>query len=1340
MQMPTLTTLASFNGTDGDYPSAASLIADAAGDLLGTTGYGGAYGDGTVFEIVNNGTLSAPSYASTPTVLASFNGPDGTFPNGSLIADANGDLFGATNVGDGTVFEIVNNGTLSAPSYASTPTVLVNLNGTDGQSPNGSLIADAAGDLFETTEIGSNGYGTVFEIAKTATGYASTPTVLVSFNNTDGANPTGGLIADANGDLFSTTVNGGAYNFGTVFEIAKTSTGFSSTPTVLVSFNGADGAEPQSGLVADPAGDLFGETVGGGANNDGVVFEIAKTSTGYASTPTVLVSFNGTDGSEPFGSLIADAAGDLFGTTESGGAYGDGTVFEIAKTANGYASTPTTLVSFNLTDGSEPFGSLIANANGDLFGVTFKGGAYGDGTVFELTGILSLVPTITSSGGPTNQTTQTISGTVIVQTFSGANVSGDAGLMVSIYDGSTLIGTVTPAANGNWSTSVTLLAAQGAQAITAQAADAAGNVGTSSPVTFTLDTIAPTLAITSTGGLTNQTMQTIAGTIDSADAGLTVSIYDGSTLLGTATPAANGNWSKSVTLPNQSANLITAQATDAAGNVGTSSAVTYTLDNPTIIGTVAGQAISDKQTDKPFSTVTVTDAANPTQTQTLTVTLSNASNGVLSNLAGGTYNAATGVYTDIGIASVVATALDGLVFTPTAHQVAPGSTVTTTFTIGVNDGIAPTVTDATTTVVTTAVENLPTINGAVAGQTVSDNQSDHPFATLTIGSVDNPPQTLTLTVTLSAAANGTLSNLGGGYYDPATGVYTISGTAAGVTAALDALVFTPTTHQVAAGSNVTTTFSIGVTDGLSPIVSDTSTSVVATGTANTTIGPTVAITGTDALVKTGSTTTTTIVGTVSDNVQVTSVELYNGSTDLGAATLNANGSWSFAASFGAGTYDNIVAVATDVNNNTSTATAPFTLITGITGAPYTSQEKTFDSAGTLIGRTYFTQDGSVFLAGTVEQLPDGGIDYLYATGTAFEGQTYTSYRSYFSGVQDNAIYEGTTTYYTGISGQAYNSVSVSVDAYNELTEQDFTGVTGAAYSSYEYDYVAGIYDGAKFEFTTVPTGATYSSYETDYNFADAFTGDKFFFTNLPGQPYTGEEEDFDANGALTRVLITGVTGQSYSSLELDYSAGTYTGYKAYYTITGQPYTGEEVDVSAANAITKAVFTGLTDTPYSSVEEDYSNGAVTGTTYYFTDQTGQNFYAYQAIEDAGGNALQEIVDNDDGSHTIVGYQDNQTFTSIANDTFTGGGANETFVFTPIYGHDTITDFVSYLTGTGHDTISLSTSEFANFAAVLSGAQNVGANVVITAPTGDTITLDNVSKAMLSANAGDFTFHA
>ena len=220
-------------------------------------------------------------------------------------------------------------------------------------------------------------------------GPAQASTALVSFSGANGAFPDSALIADAAGDLFGTTSGGGvlgapATNDGMVFEIKNGSTGYANAATTLVAFNGTNGQTPLAGLAIDTSGDLFGTTSAGGANTDGTVFEIKNSSTGYASSPTTLVSFNGTNGSVPKGSLIIDASGNLFGTTSAGGASRDGTVFEIANNGTAYAATPTTLVSFNGTNGTNPSGGLIADAAGDLFGSTQAGGASNDGTEFEI--------------------------------------------------------------------------------------------------------------------------------------------------------------------------------------------------------------------------------------------------------------------------------------------------------------------------------------------------------------------------------------------------------------------------------------------------------------------------------------------------------------------------------------------------------------------------------------------------------------------------------------------------------------------------------------------------------------------------------------------------------------------------------------------------------------------------------------------------------------------------------------------------------------------------------------------------------------------------------------------
>jgi probable HAF family extracellular repeat protein/uncharacterized repeat protein (TIGR03803 family)/VCBS repeat-containing protein len=242
----------------------------------------------------------------------------------------------------------------SVSAYGSNDTITLGNGAGDTVTANGSsheTITDVSGS---TTSVTTS--ATVAEVVTLST--------LVTFNGANGAEPVDGLIADAKGDLFGTTDGGGAYGGGTVFEIAKTATGYASAPSTLVSFNGAHDNSPSGSLIADGDGDLFGTTFADGANGVGTVFEIAKTATGYASTPTTLVNFDGADGANPL-NLIADRHGDLFGTTVGGGG---GTVFEVVKTATGYASSPNTLVSFDGANGSLPYGRLIADQHGDLFG------------------------------------------------------------------------------------------------------------------------------------------------------------------------------------------------------------------------------------------------------------------------------------------------------------------------------------------------------------------------------------------------------------------------------------------------------------------------------------------------------------------------------------------------------------------------------------------------------------------------------------------------------------------------------------------------------------------------------------------------------------------------------------------------------------------------------------------------------------------------------------------------------------------------------------------------------------------------------------------------------------
>jgi len=363
-QMYTLNTVATFDYTNGG-DSQAGLIADSSGNLYGTTDIGGVGNDGTVFEIAagthtlstltafnyTNGTvpfsglvadasgnlygttqrIASSSYGTvfevsagthTLTTLAAFSYTNGSDPLGGLIADSSGNLYGTTvaggtfSSGSGTVYEI------TANTHAIV--TLASFNGTTGAAPKGSLIFDAKGNLYgTTTDGGVNGEGNVFEIAANT----HVLTTLFSFGAsgggipTNGAFPYSGLIFDASGNLYGTTEAGGIGG-GTVFKLNPTT----SVLTTLFSFNGTDGSEPYAGLIADANGNLFGTTAAGGTDNEGTIFELNPNT----DILTTLASSTFLNGYDPMGGLIADASGNLYGTAYAGGADGYGTVFELS--------------------------------------------------------------------------------------------------------------------------------------------------------------------------------------------------------------------------------------------------------------------------------------------------------------------------------------------------------------------------------------------------------------------------------------------------------------------------------------------------------------------------------------------------------------------------------------------------------------------------------------------------------------------------------------------------------------------------------------------------------------------------------------------------------------------------------------------------------------------------------------------------------------------------------------------------------------------------------------------------------------------------------------------------
>jgi uncharacterized repeat protein (TIGR03803 family) len=355
-------------GDDASYPESA-LALDTAGNLYGTAAGGGTYDDGAVYMV---------SSAGAETVLHSFAGrpDDGAYPTyGTPVLDRAGNLYGTTPEGgphnSGIVFKLAPNGTEtvvhSFPAYAG-----------DGNTPYAGLILDGAGNLYGTTERGGHSVGTVFKLTP-----SGVETVLYEFGaGRYGQLPFGGLARDATGNFYGTTYQGGTYNDGAVFQL--TPTGEESVVlSLLATFNGEN---PFFGLLRDGAGNLYGSAGFGGASNLGTVFEVT-----VAGSSRLLHSFTGVpDGNQPYGALVRDSAGNLYGSTLYGGTgpcsegfdLGCGAIFKITP-----AGQESILYSFGgpPSDGEYPLAGLTIDGSGNLYGTTSSGGPYGCGTVFEYT-------------------------------------------------------------------------------------------------------------------------------------------------------------------------------------------------------------------------------------------------------------------------------------------------------------------------------------------------------------------------------------------------------------------------------------------------------------------------------------------------------------------------------------------------------------------------------------------------------------------------------------------------------------------------------------------------------------------------------------------------------------------------------------------------------------------------------------------------------------------------------------------------------------------------------------------------------------------------------------------
>lgn len=413
--------------SDGRNPASAPLF-DAAGNMYGTAASGGLPGEpyfntnGIVWELT-----PAAGGTWTETVLYNFGtvSGDGASPNGSLIFDAAGNLYGTVTGGgahgEGAVFELTPG---KSAGGAWTEKILYSFQAgtTDGGAPqNVTLVRDSKGNLYGTTQYwGAYGSsltgGTVFELSPQTDGTWKEQMIYSFGSGNDGAVPVSGVTMDAAGNLYGTTEFGGTHGDGTVYELSPASGG-TWKEKVLHNFyldatNGAtDGAYPYDPVILDSSGNLYGTTKNGGANPTylGIVFELSPSASGEW-TLNVLHTFTGDpfgtapvpDGDYPQGGLMFDAAGNLYGTTTGGGTGGQGGVFVMTPGPNGWSEKLLYSFAAALSDGHVPYAAVGFDAAGNLYGTTSGGGsnsAGAYGTVFEIAGVTTAQPTFSPAPG-----------------------------------------------------------------------------------------------------------------------------------------------------------------------------------------------------------------------------------------------------------------------------------------------------------------------------------------------------------------------------------------------------------------------------------------------------------------------------------------------------------------------------------------------------------------------------------------------------------------------------------------------------------------------------------------------------------------------------------------------------------------------------------------------------------------------------------------------------------------------------------------------------------------------------------------------------------------------------